>query len=153
MKFPFLFTRRKGGSGAVPLLGSDAAAVTANTPPSATQDNAFFSRGVGEVGWPIHRIAVTYACSATSVDLTAQMYAFEKATGAYYKIGAQVTMKQGSVNFFDCLPILELSSASQNKLADSPGSIEHVLVVDDVGAGAVNGTYTFAMAPVLTTQA
>lgn len=152
MKIPFVFQRRKG-AGALPLLGSDATAVTANTPPQQSQGNAVFTRSTSNGGWPVHRVAVTYACTATSVDLNARMYAFDHATQQYYLLGAQVALKQNQVNFFDCLPVLDQAPSAASAAGLQPAALELVLVVDDAGVTAVDGTYTFGMAPLLAAQA
>jgi len=163
MKFPFQFQRQKGGSPAgTPALGSDNKTGVSGSVPkdgadsggATKQDNFYSSKIFASVGWPVHRVAVTYTTdAATPVSLNARMYLFLDNTQSWYQLGAQVALAVNQVSFFDVLAVMEMATTSKDLLNMSPGAPRLQLVVDDPGATAHDGLYTFCMAPDLTTQA
>jgi hypothetical protein len=155
MRFPTIFSRYKvtvptGGK----LLGSDA--VPANgTPPASSLDNLLVSKASDKNGWPVHRVAVLYhfiptAGNAAGADLTFDMYFYEDATAAWYKItSAAVPLKDGVVAFCDVISINDPPPTQANMEKANAGGIQQVLIVHD-NAGA-DGRYDFAIAADLTT--
>lgn len=164
MNFPFVFKRQKGGgaNAGSPLLGSDnnsgsSASVPApakGTNKNNTNDNFYFSKIRDSSAWPVHRVAVTYTTDAASpVNLNARMYLYLDNTQSWYQIGPQVALVPNTVQFFDVLAVMDMPTATGGLTNSNPGAPQLQLIVDDPGAGANNGLYTFAMAPDLTTQA
>jgi hypothetical protein len=152
VKAPFVFTRRKGGAGPVPLLGSDGTSGVPNAGESgATQDNCCYSKRSDVNGFPVQRIAVTYTTTAAGpVSLNARIYMFEDNTRTWYQVGAQQALVFNAVTFFDVVAVMDMPSGNRDLNASNPGAPRMQLIVDDPGAGAANGTYTFTMTPDLT---
>jgi hypothetical protein len=158
VRFPMSFTRYKPAAGAQIALGGD---TTPTGPPNVAKANELnggnpilLSRFTSINGWPCSRVAVTYATTAaTPVGLPATLWLWEERTGAWYQIGASVTLQPNQVNFFDSVGLLDMPMATKdNDGSSGEGSIAAYLLVTDPGAGANNGVYTFAMAPDLTTK-
>ena len=150
MRFPRTFTRYVGTpptGGAA--LGSD----TVPTGPLTSQpDNVLYSRFSNVNGWPVHRIAVTYAGPALAPSVVARGFFFEDSTQQWYKVGADVTMAPGTVSFFDVVAILEMPNTQANIAMATPGSLSFFLQVDLPAGSPASGAYVFALAPDLTTQ-
>jgi hypothetical protein len=147
MYFPTLFTRRVGGSGSVPLLGSDSAPTAA---PSASMDNVLFTKFSNINGWPVHRVAVVCTAPAAPVAMPADLYMYEDRTQSWHKINASpVTITPGVVAFFDAVALLDMPNAQSNMAGVQTGSGAYALVVSNPGAEP-SGTFTFAMGPDLT---
>jgi len=152
MKFPVVFKRYVGGPEGEPVLGDDE---LPSGKAHITQDNALFCRFNNVNGWPVHRVAVTYAYQGEgdAPTLTGTMYFYEDTTATWYQIGASgASMVPGTVTFFDVIAILEMPNTTSNLANATPGSIAQVLIVNTV-EDAPDGTYLFGMAPDLTTQA
>jgi len=155
MKFPFEFKRQKGAASTDPLLGSDGSggppAVPAAGQSAALQDNCCYAKRGDVNGFPVQRICVTYHTTAlTPVNLNARMYMFLDNTQTWYQVGAQQALVPDVVAFFDVISVMDMPSGNRDLNASNPGAPRMQLVVDDPGAGANNGVYTFCMAPDMT---
>lgn len=147
MRFPFSFTRQKGGTGTV--LGSDSAPTTA---PPAKADNLFSHITSNVNGWPAQRIAMVcaYAGAGAAPALPVQLYFWEATTARWYPFGGAVNLTpNGEIVFFDAIGALEYIGPMQGLDSPKPGAEEFFVVVGDNAAPA--GTYTFALCPDLTT--
>ena len=151
MKFPRTFTRYVG------TLPADGIAIGSDTTPTgpltSQPDNVLFSRFSNINGWPVHRIAVVYSGPAGAPSVVARGLMYEDSTGAWYQIGADVTMQPGRVSFFDIVALLEMPNVQANLDQATSGSVSFFLQVDAPVGGSSNGAYMFAMGPDLTTQA
>lgn len=147
MKFPVSFTRRVGGSGSVVVLGADAVPTAAPT----GQDFILAAPVSNTNGWPTHRIAVIYAGPASALELPADLYMWESTIGGWFKLNqAKRILVPNQVNFFDVVGITPSSPIGSDLAGSNPGGLVLALVVATV-AGTPDGTYSFAMAPDLTT--
>ncbi len=151
MRFPTKFVRYVGTPPAGDkALGSDS---TPTGKPSSQLDNVLFSRFQNVNGWPVHRIACTYEGPTSAPSVVARMFFYEDATGAWYKIGGDVTMAPGTVSFFDVVALLDMPNTGANLQDAMAGSVAQFLQVDWPAGSPASGAYTFALAPDLTTQA
>jgi hypothetical protein len=153
MKFPASFTRWVGTApaGGKALGTADATLPTGRA--SAELDNCLFAKFSNINGWPVQRIAVTYAGPALAPTVTARMWFYEDSTGQWYKVGADVMMAPSTVSFFDVIAILEMSNTLAQLDQATSGSVAQFLQVDLPGGSPADGAYVFAMAPDLTSQA
>src|SRR5258706_11743603 len=101
MRFPVLFTRRIGGSGAVPLLGSDSAP-TVSSAAIKTADNLLSHK----LARPTNRVALGYRFSAGSgVDLPAAIYVWDEKSSMWFK-SDYGTLKDGEITYLQ-VPVLD----------------------------------------------
>lgn len=147
MRFHAKFTRRVGGAGPVPVLGSDAA-------PTVVADKAddccMTTHFTDPNSLPCHRIAVGYgyAGAGTPKPLLASLYVWDDLSELWFLISSNVILYPGRITFIESLGVQPPPFGSG--LAGTGGSIEAQLVV---AANALDddGTYTFVMAPDQTT--
>lgn len=160
MRFPVTFQRQKGGTPAnVPAIGTDTDPRTVGPPqvaPTPKLTNVLFTKIRDANGWPVQRIAACFTTTAANpTALNASFFLYESATGAWYLINSTpLSMTPGVLYFVDCIAVSEPSpTTSQLGKPGSPaqaGSLEVMMVVSDPGS-QVNGLFTFAMGPDLTT--
>jgi len=146
MRFPFSFTRQKGGTG--PVLGSDSAPTT--TPPMKA-DNLFSHLTSNVNGWPVQRMAMVcgYAGGGSPTAIAVQAYFWEAITARWYTLGAAVNVTpNGGIAFFDTIGPCEYIGPTQSQDMPRPGNEEIIFVAADVSQP--NGTYTFAVVTDLT---
>jgi hypothetical protein len=152
MKFPVKFERVEGTT-----LGADVVPVGRET--SAQLDNLLeVGRPQNVNGWPLHRIAVGYIAPTSSPpSLTADLYVWDDNAAAWFLVDSKALVKPksaatGAITWFDCVGLLEppVNRKSMDDGSPSYGGVAFLLIVDDPG-GSPSGTYTFTMAPDLTT--
>jgi hypothetical protein len=157
MRFPKSFSRRKGGAGSVPVLGTDAAPTI--TPPSEVASDNVMTCKIRDInGWPVQRVGVCWSSpdAVTPTALNMDLYFWEDTTTHWYKINdTPLSVKPAQLFFFDTVTISEPTVRSKDMLSaigasSQAGAMEVMLVVTDPGA-QVNGTYNIAMGPDLTT--
>lgn len=151
MRFLQTFRRQKGAASTDPLLGSDAVPTT--KAPVQNTDNLLTAKFRDINGWPVQRIGVCWTTQAANpVALNGDMYFWEEALQHWIKINdTALSMKPNQIFFFDIMTVSDPTpTTSTLGVIASAGSIEVFLVVSDPGT-AVNGVYTFALAPDLTT--
>jgi hypothetical protein len=157
VRFPVSFQRQKGvGGSTLPAIGSDAVptkAPVANTPTNPNS-NVMACKIRDVNGWPVQRIAVGWTTSAaTPTQFNVDMYLWETTSQAWYLMGS-LAMNPNQLYFFDTIAVSEptplQSNVNQPGSPAQAGSMNVALVVTDPGA-QVNGTFTFVMAPDLTT--
>jgi hypothetical protein len=152
MKFTSSFTRYVGTAPAGgKALGGDGSLPSSRA--TANEDNVLFSKFSNINGWPVQRIAVTYAGPALAPSVTARMWFYEDTTQQWYKIGADVVMAPSTVSFFDVIAIMEMANTAANLQNAMPGSVAQFLQVDLPSGSPAAGAYVFALAPDLTAQA
>ncbi len=146
MKFPASFTRTMGGTN---TLGTDA--VPSGAPSGA--DNQLQMPIRDGLGYPVHRVAVTYLPPDTAiVPLQANLFFWEETTQAWYKLNVEPKYLVPNVaTYFDVIAPQDAAVTSANLTNGyRPGSIEVVLIVN-ANAAASAGVHTFAMSGDLTT--
>ena len=145
MRFPVTFNRYISTipAGGIALGGDSSLPAGA---PNVSQDNVLSSRFANINGWPCHRIAVSYKGPSSAKNLPARMFIYEESTCGWYKVGSDVTLKPDTIQFFDVLALLDFHAPN----GEPAGSIQAFLQIDAAGSDPT-GTYTFAMAPDLTT--
>jgi hypothetical protein len=147
MRFPMSFQRRHGGAGPIKQFSDDVIPTT--TPPGPGNDNVLSCRLWNLNGWPVQRIVVGYVASAGIMDApTADLYMWEETLGAWLKLnGSSVTLTQNGVAYFDVPTIAEPAPVQKNLTSPSAGSLDVMIII----AATDDATYTFAMAPDVTT--
>jgi hypothetical protein len=161
MKFQNRFVRRKGGTGPVPLLGSDVDPTTygidsagiESSKAAALNDvnsNVLCARNYSNLGWPVHRVAVGYKPPSGTVNLVANAYVLDRGTFIWFQIGpVDVPLIPNKITFFDMVSPVE--QGSQVGFDTMQGqSFDFFLRVTDPG-GAPDGEHIFVMLPDLTT--
>jgi len=155
MKFSKVFLRRKGGAGAVPVIGNDGSAGAANPPtePPGGRDNALSIKPYSNSGWPSHRIAVSYASTSGAVgtDLPCEAWFFDHAAGKWYLLEASKTLKLNQVTFFDAISLIDQAPTQASLQEPSSGAIEVFIKIQD--NATPNGEYIFGIGADLTTLA
>jgi hypothetical protein len=145
MYFPVKFTRTvSGGTG---TLSPATSAPTGR--PTEASDNQLLYKCIDIDGWPVHRIAVVYGGTG-SATITADCYFYEENTATWYKVNgaSPSTLNKGCVSFFD-VPT-SFTQVTRTSNPNPPAGNGAVALVPITG-GLADGTYTFALAPDLTT--
>jgi hypothetical protein len=160
MQFPFKFSRWVGTSLAPEQieLGSDTDPGTtdpAGLSSSGPLTNLFSHRIRDTTGWPCHRIAgvVRYIGSGTAPStLPIILWLWESSTGAWHKLFSG-TIAVGSVNFYDTIGPVDLSSSSggASALGHVAGSETIYIQADHNTPTTPDGEYVFAFCADLTT--
>ena len=140
MRFWTVFSRWVGSGG--PPLGGD----LPPTGPPSPQDNLLVGdksltyRDTGQT----HRVAVAYSGSA---QITADLWIYEEATDAWYKVSAApVVLPPNAITFFDVAVALSTAGRLQGDATQPGGELQAVLVPHDPGS-LDPGEFKFAMAP------
>lgn len=141
MRFQHQFTRRVGGAGPVPVLGSDGVPTLQQQQGS---DNALNARFESISGWAMQRIAVAYKGPPGALTLPAEIFLWDDLTESWYQLGATVGLLPGMFSFFNTISLILPPQGVQS--ANSAGSLEAFLRVHPAG-GDPAGVYTFALAP------
>lgn len=146
MRFHKKFLRDIGG-GSNPVLGSDSAPTL---PSELADDNVLTARFKDIDGWPVHRIAVGYKGPGGALTLTANVYIWDELSAAWYLVNpTPVNLVPNRLTFFDMVglssPLPDLDSTSA-----TAGALEAYVQIIPAGSDPA-GTYTFVVAPDLTT--
>lgn len=172
MRFPFNFTRFKGGSAGQPVLGTNDAITGLSASQQGTGSCIYSFKARSPDGFPVQRLAFFSIFTGTGpvTGLTVQPYywddnyqlwiavtaaAVSLTPGVRATVGGALTT-QPTMAFMDGLSIISgpvnMSSISQDSVEGGySGSPNIALVVADPGAGAPNGQYDFAAAALITT--
>jgi hypothetical protein len=144
MRFPVYFSRVVDGI--ADTLGTD----TLPTGPAAatSQNLVTFPPFLGD--WPIHRLGVVVKAPATVTAIPVSLYTFEESTQTWNLIGDRPKLvRPGVLQFFDVPTLGKVSPVPGGN--SSLGGVD-VLVIAAKVTGAPNGTYEFAIAPLLTSM-
>ena len=143
MQLPYIFPRRIGGVGPVPVLGTDGVPVDHTY---LAQDNVF--RTKISAGHPAQQVIISYHYTGAgpAPDLLAQTYVFDGTTATWYTIDAlAMSLKPGDLAFVGIPQIIDRPQVAGGPAADSTiDSLEFALVVS-VAGGEPDGTYTFGL--------
>lgn len=143
MRFPFQFTRRIGGTGAVPVLGSDVAPVDRGD----LTDSNVFKTSVPS-GIAVQRLAVAYSYTGAGVPvaLSAKVYLYDGTTERWYTTDANdITLKPGDISYVSISQIIGKSQVvGGDPYVSTANSLEIALVVAASGTDP-DGSYTFPM--------
>lgn len=136
MKFPKVITRRKGGSGDVPVIGTDNAP-TETTEKTGDTAPTFSTRMHNAHGFPVHNIVVAYVGPESAGAADVDAYVWVEDLNAWIKLldGGSIT----NGGFLE-IPVFSLAEVPG---ANSAGGIE-VYFVFDVDTPP-DGTYKFAV--------
>lgn len=147
MRFPSIF-RRDVTTTLNPALFSDDNPRTSTKDHSklTLQDNALSYRLTSTNGWPVQRIAFSYADAPVgAVSIKAQLFVFEEQCGKWLSTGAAKVVAVGDVAWFD-LPIM--CDNANNRDKTSPGGLDGYIFLATNTAGAdPAGTHVFVMGP------
>jgi len=143
MRFPFQFTRRIGGTGAVPVLGSDVAPVDRGD----LTDSNVFKTSVPS-GIAVQRLAVAYSYTGAGVPvaLSAKVYLYDGTTERWYTTDANdITLKPGDISYVSISQIIGKSQVvGGDPYVSTANSLEIALVVAASGTDP-DGSYAFPM--------
>lgn len=147
MRFNRSFLRRKGGSGPVPVIGTDGSPGSANPPvaPPGNQDNVLAIKPYSNQGWPAHRIAVAYASTsgAAGADLPCEVWGYDHLTAKWYLLDNSKNLVLNRVTFFHVVALLDASPVNASLGEPGSGAIEVFVKIQD--NATANGEYIFAI--------
>ena len=147
MKFPITFDRRVGGSGAVPLLGSDQDPNTSfpDGPSEVNTGNYIGTRAQGMAGDIGQCLMVGYKTAIGSpVTLPIEVYAWENATQYWYKV-ATGTLTAGTITLLGPIPSpISAAPTNLNDQTNVVGKLDlYVKIADNTSP---DGEMTFGLA-------
>jgi hypothetical protein len=135
-----MFTRRVGGAGPVPVLGTDGVPTVQQ---DQGRDNVLNARFESISGYPAQRIAVAYKGPPGALTLPTTLYIWDDLSGSWYLMpGGPIGLVPGQIAFFDTIGLL---CPPQGGSSGTPGALEAYFRVAAAG-GDPAGTYTFALA-------
>lgn len=136
-----VFTRRVGGAGAVPLLGSDTAPATPLYL-NAVPDNCLRATKAQVEFSPIQRMMVAYRYTGIGIAPTigVDAYQYDHTTMTWFQIDTRVTLVNGHIGYIDVDS--PYYPPNESTLDARTGTIDVVLVPVAVG-GEPDGTYLF----------
>lgn len=141
MRFPVYFKRRKGGSGSVPLLGSDTKPTVASKKSSYT-DNILSHK----LQRPMNRVAIGwwYEGGGTApASLPVTIYVYDETSEKWYQ-AASGTLADGMISYLKCVSLADPPQIAAN-LGQPQHGVDVLIVVED-NSGA-DGTYHFVAGP------
>jgi hypothetical protein len=137
------FQRRVGGSGSIPVLGSDTAPTAVLT--TTLPDNFVHADRSQIEGFPVQRLAVAYKYTGAGVapTVSANLYLYDHTTQGWFQMDGTIILQDGKINHFDVVSLYDLP-ADSHSLALA-GSLNAIIVPLAAG-GEPDGTYTFVAA-------
>lgn len=147
MRFPVYFKRRKGGSGPVPLLGSDTKPTVASTKldytsGSAPKDNVLSHK----LARPMNRVAIGWwyeGGGSAPTNLPVTIYVYDETSEKWYA-AAEGTLEDGAISYLRCVSLADPPQVQAN-LGQPQHGVDVLVVVED-NSGA-DGTYHFVVGP------
>jgi hypothetical protein len=173
MKFPSTFLRYKttptAGSGATIVLGTDAIPIDSqnNQVRASTQTNLVSFPAYSRSGFPNQRVMLVskyLGASNPIVALNVVAYVFEDSIQCWIQVSQNATTilpgggnspvygAQCTPTYFDVPSVGDLIHNTSDLQSGQSGSVQMIFLITDPGT-ALAGTYVFAAAPILNTNA